>query len=192
MRAEIKNIVNEAINQMLRQIPAQTYVLEDLSHRFVMGGKYSKQVRNMLSKWVRRTIKKRLLFKTACAGVLVAFVPAAYSSQHCPECGQTSRDNRKGDQFQCQHCGYTVQADQDRNKNNKIIRSALCRGLNRDRRQGRQARAGRKQPAGSTRSRSLRREQKAEKAAQLEVFAVLDKRSGQISQMLWATTSLAR
>ena len=55
-------------------------------------------------------------------------MPAAYSSQHCPECGYTSRDNRKGDQFQCQHCGYTVQADQDRNKNNKIIRSALCRG----------------------------------------------------------------
>ena len=62
MQVEIKNIVNEAITRMLRQIPAQTYVLEDLSHRFVMGGKYSKQVRNMLSKWVRRTIKKRLLF----------------------------------------------------------------------------------------------------------------------------------
>ena len=121
MRAEIKNTVNEAINRMLRQIPAQTYVLEDLSHRFVMGGKYSKQVRNMLSKWVRGTIKERLLFKTACAGVLVAFVPAAQSSQHCPECGHTSRDNRKGDQFQCQHCGYTAHADQDGNtKNNPL------------------------------------------------------------------------
>ena len=117
MRVEIKNIVNEAINRMLRQIPAQAYVLEDLSHRFVMDGKYSKEVRNMLSKWVRGTIKERLLFKTACAGVQVVFVPAAYSSQHCPECGYTSRDNRKGDQFQCQHCGYTAHADQNGARN---------------------------------------------------------------------------
>ena len=62
MQVEIKNIVNEAITRMLRQIPAQAYVLEDLSHRLVMEGKFTKQVRNMLSKWVRRTIKKRLLF----------------------------------------------------------------------------------------------------------------------------------
>ena len=117
MRVEIKNIVNEAINRMLRQIPAQAYVLEDLSHRFVMDGKYSKQVRNMLSKWVRGTIKERLLFKTACAGVQVVFVPAAYSSQHCPECGYTSRDNRKGDKFQCRHCGHTAHADQNGARN---------------------------------------------------------------------------
>ena len=66
---------------------------------------------------MRGTIKERLLFKTACAGVQVVFVPAAYSSQHCPECGYTSRDNRKGDQFQCQHCGYTAHADQNGARN---------------------------------------------------------------------------
>ena len=104
-------------DQMLRKISTQAYVLVDLPHRFVMDGNYSKQVRNMLSKWVRGTIKERLLFKTACAGVQVVFVPAAYSSQHCPECGYTSRDNRKGDQFQCQHCGYTAHADQNRARN---------------------------------------------------------------------------
>lgn len=82
-----------------------------------MDGKYSKEARNMLSKWVRGTIKERLLFKTACAGVQVVFVPAAYSSQHCPECGYTSRDNRKGDQFQCRHCGYTAHADQNGARN---------------------------------------------------------------------------
>ena len=113
IRVEIKNIVNEAINRVLKQSLAQVYALEDLSHRFTFDGKYGKKVRNMLSKWVRGTIKDRLLFKTACAGVQVVFVPAAYSSQHCPECGYTSRENRSGDRFECKHCGYKAQADQN-------------------------------------------------------------------------------
>ena len=113
IRVEIKNIVNEAINRVLKQSPAQVYALEDLSHRFTFDGKYGKKVRNMLSKWVRGTIKDRLLFKTACAGVQVVFVPAAYSSQHCPECGYTSRENRSGDRFECKHCGYKAHADQN-------------------------------------------------------------------------------
>ena len=113
IRVEIKNIVNEAINRVLKQSPAQVYALEDLSHRFTFDGVYSKKVRNMLSKWVRGTIKDRLLFKTACAGVQVVFVPAAYSSQHCPECGYTSRENRSGDRFECKHCGYKAHADQN-------------------------------------------------------------------------------
>jgi len=43
----------------------------------------------------------------------VVFVPAAYSSQHCPQCGYTARDNRQGDRFECKHCGHKAQADQN-------------------------------------------------------------------------------
>ena len=41
------------------------------------------------------------------------FVPAAYSSQHCPQCGYTARDDRQGDRFECKHCGHKAQADQN-------------------------------------------------------------------------------
>ena len=113
IRTEIQNTVNKALNDILKQSPAQVYALEDLSHRFTFEGKYSRKVRNLLSKWVRGTIKERFLFKAAKAGAQVVFVPAAYSSQHCPECGYTAIENRKGEHFECKHCGYKAQADQN-------------------------------------------------------------------------------
>ena len=113
IRTEIQNTVNKALNDILKQSPAQVYALEDLSHRFTFEGKYSRKVRNLLSKWVRGTIRDRFLFKAAKAGTQVVFVPAAYSSQHCPECGYTAGENRKGEHFECKHCGYKAQADQN-------------------------------------------------------------------------------
>ena len=104
-------------SDILRQSPAQVYALEDLSHRFTFEGKYSREVRNLLSKWVRGTIRDRFLFKAAKAGVQVVFVPAAYSSQHCPECGYTAGENRRGDRFECKHCGHKAQADQNGEQN---------------------------------------------------------------------------
>lgn len=117
MKVEIRNIVNRAINDIFRKSPAQVYALEDLTHRFVVEGKYSREARNMLSKWVRGIIHERFLFKAASKGVQVVFVPAAYSSQHCPECGYTSRENRKGDAFCCQHCGHKAHADHNAARN---------------------------------------------------------------------------
>ena len=57
IRTEIQNTVNKALNDILKQSPAQVYALEDLSHRFTFEGKYSRNVRNLLSKWVRGAIK---------------------------------------------------------------------------------------------------------------------------------------
>ena len=113
IRTEIQNTVNKALNDILKQSPAQVYALEDLSHRFTFEGKYSRKVRNLLSKWVRGTIKDRFMFKAAKAGAHVVFVPAAYSSQHCPQCGYTAGENRRGDRFECKHCGHKAQADQN-------------------------------------------------------------------------------
>ena len=113
IRTEIQNTVNKALYDILKQSPAQVYALEDLSHRFTFEGKYSRNVRNLLSKWVRGAIKDRFLFKAAKAGAQVVFVPAAYSSQHCPQCGYTAGENRRGDRFECKHCRHKAQADQN-------------------------------------------------------------------------------
>ena len=42
IRTEIQNTVNKALNDILKQSPAQVYALEDLSHRFTFEGKYSR------------------------------------------------------------------------------------------------------------------------------------------------------
>ena len=50
--------------------------------------------------------------KVAARGRQVIRVPAAYSSQACPQCGHTAKANRPSrDRFCCQECGYEKMAD---------------------------------------------------------------------------------
>ena len=102
--------MNRSLNEILKQYPAQVYVVEDLSHRFYLKG-FSKQTNRLLSSWVRGIIAERLSFKTALQGVKLVKVPAAYSSQRCPYCGCVCRESRKGDRFECVHCGAKGHAD---------------------------------------------------------------------------------
>ena len=116
-RTRVRNVVNEALNRMFSESPAQVYVMEDLSHRFLFTGKFSMETRRMLSGWVRGVIRKRMLFKSALHGAGIAYVPCAYSSQRCPVCGYTARENRHGDTFECRCCGHRAQADENAARN---------------------------------------------------------------------------
>ena len=109
-RSYVYNIVNRSLNEILKQYPAQVYVVEDLSHHFYLKG-YSKRTNRLLSSWVRGLIAERLAFKTALLGVKLIKMPAAYSSQRCPYCGCVCHESRKGDKFECVHCGAKGHAD---------------------------------------------------------------------------------
>ncbi|MEQ9672734.1 zinc ribbon domain-containing protein, partial [Coleofasciculus sp. G2-EDA-02] len=52
-------------------------------------------------------------YKAVLSGSLAVKVDAHYTSQACPHCGHTSKENRpnKGLTFVCQQCGYTLHAD---------------------------------------------------------------------------------
>jgi len=50
-------------------------------------------------------------YKLDWYGGTLASVPAAYTSQRCPECGHVERDNRNGERFQCLSCGHLAHAD---------------------------------------------------------------------------------
>jgi IS605 OrfB family transposase len=52
-------------------------------------------------------------YKAVLSGSLAVKVDAHYTSQACPCCGHTSKENRpnKGLTFVCQQCGYTLHAD---------------------------------------------------------------------------------
>lgn len=44
-------------------------------------------------------------------GIHLTKVKPAYTSQTCSNCGCVDKNSRKGEMFQCQHCGYANDAD---------------------------------------------------------------------------------
>ena len=109
-KARIRDMVNAAINEMVKTCPADVWVVESLGHLFRFD-KISRRTRSYLSKWLRGVIRERLELKAAMAGIKIAFVPASYSSQRCSRCGHVEHDNRHGDRFVCKHCGWRGDAD---------------------------------------------------------------------------------
>ena len=59
-----------------------------------------------------------LEYKQAWKGGLVKYVPAAYTSQKCSDCGHTAKENRVSQsRFKCVECGYKANADFNASKN---------------------------------------------------------------------------
>ncbi len=67
----------------------------------------------LLSFWSPSMLKEFVEYKAEEKGIEVYNVDPEYTSQTCPECGQTSRDNRKNSKhrFVCQECGYEINDD---------------------------------------------------------------------------------
>jgi len=65
------------------------------------------------AKWAFAEVQSMIAYKAALAGSMAIKVDANYTSQACPMCGFTSKDNRprKGLLFVCQLCHYTLHAD---------------------------------------------------------------------------------
>jgi putative transposase len=95
--------------------------LEDLTHirertKRKKGKKATKKQRRAnrhASKWAFAELHAFLDYKAVQAGSLCVQVDADYTSQACPHCGYTARENRpqKGLLFVCQACHYTLHAD---------------------------------------------------------------------------------
>jgi IS605 OrfB family transposase len=80
------------------------------------GKKASKKQRKANSnkaRWSFAELHGFIDYKAVLFGSLAVKVDAHYTSQACPCCGHTSRENRpnKGLTFVCQQCGYTLHAD---------------------------------------------------------------------------------
>ena len=68
--------------------------------------------RNRLSGWSFLQFRSFLSYKAEMAGVPVASVDPAYTSQDCAECGHRDRRNRKTQAaFRCISCGHSDNAD---------------------------------------------------------------------------------
>jgi IS605 OrfB family transposase len=80
------------------------------------GKKASKKQRKANSnkaRWSFAELHSFIDYKAALSGSLAVKVDAHYTSQACPCCGHTSKENRpnKGLTFVCQQCGYILHAD---------------------------------------------------------------------------------
>jgi len=78
------------------------------------------------SKWAFAELHSMLAYKAIVQGSMTLKVDAHYTSQACPVCGHTSKENRprKGLLFLCQNCHYTLHADLIGSRN--ISMRTLC------------------------------------------------------------------
>ena len=70
-----------------------------------------RSVNRMLGRWMKGYLHRRLVEAAELNGVELNVVNAAYTSQTCPRCWFTSRENRHDERFECAQCGYTGSAD---------------------------------------------------------------------------------
>ena len=87
-------------------------IFEDLTHirESVANGSKFKQ-------WAYAKFVELVEYKVESTELFVDFVNPAYTSQRCSYCGYTHEDNRDDKQFECQSCGYEVNADYNAGKN---------------------------------------------------------------------------
>jgi len=69
--------------------------------------------------WAFRRLFEYVEYKAPERGITVEQVESNHTSQRCSrtDCGFTHEDNRHGEQFRCQKCGYEVNADYNAAKN---------------------------------------------------------------------------
>jgi len=67
--------------------------------------------------WAFRRLYDYVEYKAQARGISVEQVNPQYTSQRCSTCGFTHDDNRSGDSFECQRCGYENHADYNASKN---------------------------------------------------------------------------
>lgn len=101
VKAFIKHILSMKTNVLV--------ILEDLEIDAIDNE--SKKQNKRISSWARGKLFKKLIQALKWYGINYEFVNPAYTSQSCPICYYTSKENRKYENFKCKCCGHTDDAD---------------------------------------------------------------------------------
>jgi len=88
-------------------------VLEDLSGIRTATEKVYKKNRYYTVSWAFYDLRQKIEYKAKLNGTQTVAVDPKYTSQKCPICGYTAKDNRdkKTHIFSCKSCGYTSNDD---------------------------------------------------------------------------------
>lgn len=107
-----KAIVQEALDHNV-----DTIVFEQLDCIRDRMRSANKRTKRQMHTWAFRKLQEFVTYKAAEVGIRVDHQDARYTSQKCSRCGHTQRSNRNGHEFQCESCGYSLNADLNAAKN---------------------------------------------------------------------------
>jgi putative transposase len=92
----VKSAAGRVTNQLIRDYPDHTFVVEDLD---LLGCKGQKR---FAYRAVQTSLERKATIERG---------NPAYTSQECPDCGYVSRRNRAGVKFCCRSCGRQIHAE---------------------------------------------------------------------------------
>jgi IS605 OrfB family transposase len=118
----LKQDANHVVSKhLIEQHPHSIFGLENLTDirertKRRTGKRASKKQRRtnrVMSSWSFAELHSMIAYKASLSQSMAIKVDANYTSQACPTCGHTARENRpnKGLLFVCQNCHYTLHAD---------------------------------------------------------------------------------
>lgn len=106
--------VNHCVSKALVRFAGKSslIVLEDLTN-INLSTKVRKKDRYFRYSWAFSQLRQYIEYKAVMGGAQVISVNPRYTSQMCPKCGHTHKDNRnqKIHTFTCLKCGYTSNDD---------------------------------------------------------------------------------
>ena len=109
--------VNHTLHTLAKRIvdslePGDTLAIEDLTGLRGRTTKRGKKERHLHNLWPYARFRSLLEYKAALKGVRVVVVDPRHTSQECPRCGYTARENRRSQAlFRCTACGFQHNAD---------------------------------------------------------------------------------
>ena len=109
--------VNHTLHTLAKRIvdslePGDTLAIEDLTGLRSRTAKRGKKERHLHNLWSYARFRSLLEYKAALKGVRVVAVDPRHTSQECPRCGHTAKENRKSQAlFRCTACGFQHNAD---------------------------------------------------------------------------------
>jgi putative transposase len=107
--------VNHCLSKGISESNYNIFALEKL--RRVTYKSLGKRFNRKLGGWSFNEFERFLQYKCESIGKTVVFVNPMHSSQRCSKCGHTERANRRGSNFKCKNCRFSVHADLNASRN---------------------------------------------------------------------------
>jgi putative transposase len=107
--------LNHCVAKEIVNKPFDIIVFEDLTA--IRGPKKNKAFNRKLGNWSFAQLRSFVEYKVESMGKRVMVINPYHTSQTCSKCGHVSRSNRKGRQFTCVKCGFSLDADLNASRN---------------------------------------------------------------------------
>jgi putative transposase len=107
--------LNHCVAKEIVNKPFDIFVFEDLTA--IRGPKRNKAFNCKLGNWSFAQLRSFVEYKAEARGKKVMVIDPYNTSQTCSKCGHVARANRKGRQFACVECGFSLDADLNASRN---------------------------------------------------------------------------